>query len=425
MSNFNWLDWTSQWVGRRFNLRDGKVFSSFFGGSNFASEPMTADIAMQLSAVWKCIRLNASTIGSLPFGLVAADGSGKEDRNSTLDIVLRTSPNARQSSMTFWEAIIGCQELLGNGFAHKRFNGAKEVSALDLLNPGGMELKRNSEGNDFRWLYTDTDGHRHELSRDEVFHLNQFSFDGELGLSTVRYGAQTLGSARAADRVTGQMFASGLSASGFLKTNQILQAKDRHDFQKIMDDYRGRSGVGKLMILEAGMDFSPVSMSAQDAQLLTSRKFNIEEVCRWYDVPPVLAGHNPEGGTSWGSGVEQVFLFWLQLGLRTRLRRIEGLVAKQLLTPEQRRVWTPKYNIDALLQGDSAARGSLFSNYLQNGVMNPNEVRALLNLPPYKGGELYLRQVNLAPADTLGENPVTAESIRSTVQAWLGVKNAA
>lgn len=419
----NWLDWSSSWLGRRISTKDGSFFSAFFGGSNFAAEPMNADIAMQISAVWKCVRLVSSTIGSLPFGLIATDGSGREDRNATLDIIIRDTPNATQHSMEFWESIIGCQELVGNGFAHKQYNGAKEVSGLTLLNPWGMRPRRLAN-NRIRWDYTDDKGFRHEFDQDEIFHLKQFSFDGELGLSTVQYGAQTLGSTRAADRVSGQMFSSGMSASGFLETAQILQDKDRTDLQKIMTAYRGQQGVGKLMILEGGMKFNPISMSAQDAQLLTSRRFNIEEVCRWFDVPPILAGHNPEGGTQWGTGVEQVIIAWLVLGLRTRIRRIEATVRKQLMTPAQRVGWTPKINFDALLQGDSAARATLFSNYLQNGVMNPNEVRALLNLAPYPGGELYLRQVNLAPAQTLGENRTQAESIRGVVRSWLGVPDA-
>lgn len=423
------MNWLSL-LGRNLTLKNnGDFFGAFFGGGpNWAGEPMNAEIAMRLTFVWKCVRLISSTLASLPYGLVAADGSGKRPgADVAVGDVISTSPNANQTAVEFWESIIGCMELVGNGFARKEFSGSgpsRQVIALTLMNPYGVQPVK-LPGRELFWRYTDDDGKQTELSRDEVFHLKQFSFDGMVGLSTVSYGAQTLSGARAADRTAAQMFSTGLSSSGFLETAQVLDEPDRQRLQKIMDEYRGSGGIGKLMILEAGMKYNAISLSAQDAQLLTSRKWNGEEICRLFDVPPILAGHSPEGGTMWGSGVEQVVLAWYMLGLRNRIRRIQAATAKQLLNPTQRAAWQPKFNIDGLLQGDSNARANLFSTYTQNGIMSRNEARRLLDLPPYVGGDEFTAQVNLAPVATLGDKSAQdAVSARSWLRNFLGVEDA-
>lgn len=425
MSAFSLLNWFGKTIS--LGARSGKFWEAWGGASNWAGEPMNADKAMQLSTVWKCIRLISSTIGSLPFGLVAADGSGREGREVPLDTVIRTQPNQDQTGLTFWESMVGCMELVGNGFARKHFTGtgpSRQVIGLTLLNPWGMQWRRDTN-NRLVWIYNDDKGHQIELQQEDVFQLKQFSFDGVMGLSTVQYGAQTLGSARAADRTSAEMFASGMTSSGFLETAQQLQPEDRARLQQIMDEYRGRGGVGRLMILEAGMKFTQMSMSAQDAQLLTSRQWNVEEICRWFDMPPILAGHSSNGTTSWGSGIEQIMLGWYILGLRNRIRRIEAEVYKQLMTPAQKVLWVPKFNMDALLQGDSASRANLINSYLQNGVMNPNEARALLNMPSYDGGEIYARQVNLVPAGQLGDNASAEdEQARMALRRLLRINDA-
>lgn len=420
----NWLGY----LGRTLSLtKNGQFFSQFYGGNNWAGESINADTAMRLTFVWRCVRLISSTISSLPLNLISVDGEQRQAGASVpIQAVISDSPNADQTAMEFWEAIIGSQELAGNGFARKEFAGegaARRVIALTLMNPYRMGWEKKP-GQEFRYIYTDDEGRRVEYARDDIFHLRQFSFDGVMGLSTIQFGGQTFGGARAADRTASQMFATGLSGSGFLETAQQLDEPDRARLQKILDEYKGSAGVGKIMILEGGMKYSSMSVSAADAQLLSSRKWNGEEICRLFDVPPILAGHSQEGGTTWGSGVEAQVLSWYILGLRNRLRRIQQSIRKQLLTPTERTLWTPKYNIDALLQGDSAARASQFSQYVQNGVMNRNEARAKLDLPPYAGGDEFTAQVNLAPVDMLGDKPDEASATRNALRNLLGLNDA-
>ena len=170
--------------------------------------------------------------------------------------------------------------------------------------------------------------------------------------------------------------------------------------------FSGSRKTGKVMPLPPGFTFKPLNMSPEDAQLLESRRFNIEEICRWFGVFPILIGHAADGQTMWGSGVEQINLAWLTLYLGPELQRIEQAIEKQLLTPVDRaRGFYVEYTVDALLRADSKSRAELISKHSQNGTRTRNELRALDNLPPRPGGDILTVQSNLVPLDQLGASP--------------------
>jgi HK97 family phage portal protein len=159
-------------------------------------------------------------------------------------------------------------------------------------------------------------------------------------------------------------------------------------------------GVG---ILEADVKFEPVTISPQDAELILSRKFNVEEICRWYGVPPVLIGHASEGTTNWGSGIETLMLGWLQLGLRPYLTRIEQAIRKRLIAPADRGRLFAEFSVEGLLRADSKSRAQFYSTMVQNGLLTRNRVRALENEPPLPGGDVLTVQSNLLPIEQLGK----------------------
>jgi HK97 family phage portal protein len=156
-------------------------------------------------------------------------------------------------------------------------------------------------------------------------------------------------------------------------------------------------------ILEGGVEWSAVNISPHDAEMIMNRRFNIEEVCRWLGVPPILIGHAAEGQTMWGTGVEQIFLAWLMTGLRPYLVRIEQAANKRLLTPADRakRLFV-EFNIDGLLRGDSKSRAEVLAKEVQNGGRTPNEWRRLNNLPPKDGGDQLFVNSSLVPIGEAG-----------------------
>lgn len=414
------------YFGRPLSIKNPKGWGNAYGARTWSGETINADTAMHIAAVWRAIRLIASTQATLPFGLVAADGDGQsgKDAGVPLDAVIRSTPNADMSAVTFWESMFGAQELTGNAFARKDYTGSgpsRQVIGLKLLNPWGVSPQKTPAGVKY-WRYVDSEGVQFEYAWDDLFHLKQFSFDGCWGLSTVAYGSQALGTARAADRTAGEMFKSGMSGSGFLETGQVLNEGDRQRLQALMNEYAGTGNVGRIMILEGGMSYKPLSMSAEDAELLHSRKWNVEEIARLFDMPPVMLGHNPEGGTNWGSGVEAQIRSWYQLGLRSRIRRVQAEVERQLMNAAQRAKWSARMNVDALLQGDSETQARVWATYVQNGIRTRAEIRKLQDLPPIGGADQLTAQTNLAPLATLGQNPDGgANNFRAALRSFLGL----
>lgn len=416
------------WLGQRITLKAGSrgFWGQFFGSENASGEVVTAHRAMQLSAVWRAVRLTAETVASLPRNCYVDDGSGPVlQRGGETDQLIRVSPNAEQSPMEFWEQMIGCMELVGEGAARKHWNvNRTRVVALTVLDPTRLRDVDNAARTDWQWEYHDERGRKLELSREDVLHLPGFSLGGRRGFSTISYGVQTMGLAIAAEKTAGRLFRSGLRNSGFLNAGQVLNEDDRNKLEKIMRDYMGAANAGGMMILEGGMTFTPMNMSAQDAELLLTRKFQIEEIGRWFGMPPILLGHAVDGQTMWGSGVDSIIQSWMTLGLSQRLRRVQEAIQKRLMSAEERaRGLYCRFNADALLAVNSTARIGFITQAVQNSILTPDEGRALLERGSMPGGDRLLAQVNLVPLDRLGDTSASDPQVRAAMRAWLGIED--
>lgn len=391
--------------------RDVEHTIRYGDGGTFANKSVTADSTMQLSTAWACVRLNARTIGSLPLKVYRRDSvlHRQSDEQHPLHFVLSVSPNPDQGPMEFWEGLVTCLNLRGNAYARIGRRSDGQVNALWPLNPDTVSVFRNQAG-ERRYRVT-TRGGTEDLAAADVFHLRGFGAGGDLGLSPISYGRQTIASALAAEEVAGGTFASGLQAAGFVEmaTGTKLDLKQRTEIADLFEKFAGSGKAGKVMPLDPGMKFHPLKMTAADAQLLESRRFSVEEICRWFGIFPILIGHAAQGQTMWGTGVEQIMLAWRTLGLGPELTRIEQAVMKQLLSVEDRRRVYVEFIDEGLLRADSAGRAALYSSLGQNGVMKRNEMRAKENLPPdpSPGADMLTVQSNLIPLDQLGRTPPT------------------
>lgn len=165
------------------------------------------------------------------------------------------------------------------------------------------------------------------------------------------------------------------------------------------------------------MEVGTVGINPDDAQLLESRVFSIEEVCRWFGVPPSMIGCTDKA-SSWASSSEQLNLWFLQYGLRPWLKRIEQAIWLQLLTPAEQLRYYAEFNVEGLLRADTQSRTNFYSTALQNGWMNRNEVRRLENLPVIDGGEIFTAQSNLLPLDQLGAG-IDSPAAKAALLHWL------
>lgn len=373
-----------------------------------AGKSVTPDTVLQLATAWSCIRLLSETIGTLPMAIYRRDGEAKKTaREHGLYELLHDSPNADQTAAEFWEGVVACLCLWGNAYAEKLKLGDRLI-ALKPMRPDLVRVARNERGARV-YRYSHPTGFR-ELKEDDVFHVRGFGAGGDVGLSPVSYARQTMGTALAADETAAETFRNGLQISGFLKEAPGTKStsEQRKDLLKLFDEFMGSLNAGKVMPLPHGFDFAGITMNPEDAQLLQTRRFHVEEICRWFRVPPFMIGHT-EKSTSWGTGIEQQMIGFLTFSLRPYLTRIEQAIKKQLIAPAERASIYAEFNLEGLLRADSQGRAALLSALGQNGYLTRNEGRARDNLPPLPGGDVLTVQSNLVPLDQLGQASGSAE----------------
>jgi len=402
---------------RRLTLQEGKAWAAAFGHGNHAGKTVTMETALQLSTVWACIRLTAQAVSCLPGAMYErVDSDDRKRVDDDLSDILCESPNEDQTPLEFWEGNVAWLMAQGNAYSYREEAGRRLVSLQPIASSHCHPFRRD----DGELIYRVHDrGKVEELPRDKVFHLKGFGFGGDLGLSPLRFGTQTFGSAIAIEEATGKLYGSGLQSSGVLSSEHTLDEPQREGLQKIMEKFVGSSNAGKLMILEAGLKFERLALSPIDAQMLQNQRFSVETLCRWFGMPPIIIGHAAEGQTMWGSGVEQILLAWLTLGIDPICDRIEARVKKQLIRPTGNRRRYFEFNREALLQMDSTAKAAFLSTMTQNGLMTRNEGRGKLNLPRKDGGDELTAQTNLAPLNKLGGEGDAGKQARAAMRAWL------
>ena len=371
---------------------------SLTGRRSKSGQMVSPESAMSLSAVWACVTRTSQLIASLPVALYEKKPDGSRVRvEDDLAEILTLTPNRGQTGLEFWEGTASQALMQGNAYAEKQFIGRRLVGLQPLF---GVTPKRNDDGS-FRYEFSDR-GKRHVLPGDKVFHLRGFGSGDGMGLSAVRYGVQSLGSALSADEAASTIFANGMALGGTVESEHTLTPEQRALLQANLDAYRGSANFGKIMTLEAGLKFSALSMNPEDAQLLETRRFQVEDICRWFGVPPIVIGHAAEGQTMWGTGVEAIMLAWLTTGINPFLRRIEARIARDLIPEGKRGKWYLEWNREAMLQMDSGAKAEFLSRMVTSGIMTSDESREKLNLARRGGAADTLRaQTALAPLEEL------------------------
>ncbi len=352
--------------------------------------------ALGISATWACVNLLAGTIGSLPL-MVYREKNGRREvyKEHRLYPLLHDSPNRWQTAVDFWGFIQGSLELYGNAYAEKRTLGTG-ISSLIPIAPESMTVRRTSrEGLEYEW--TDN-GVRTIADAGRVLHIRGFGGGPVGGASTLAVCGRAFSAALHTEASAGAMFRNGVRPSGVLSIDKSLTREQRQLAESLLQDkFAGAMNDGRPMLLDNGMKWEQLAINPHDAQMLESRQFSVEEICRIFGVPPHMVGHT-DNSTSWGTGLEQQTLGFQKFTLRPRLERIEQAADKQLLTPQDRANGvTIEFNLEGLLRGDSAARAQFYREMTGIGAMTINEVRALENLPPVTGGDVPRMQMQNVP----------------------------
>jgi len=369
------------------------ALAAWLGGTKSkAGTSVSEKRVLGLPAYYRALAIRASVEAALPLK-VYREGTRERVRVKTV----LDRPNKAQYPFAFWQTMRMNGIAGGNSFAFKDRNGADVIVGLRPIPWQRVRVEPVDESETFPdgklFLVRDRHGNELRFSSWRVLHIPFMSPDGVVGVSAFQAFRESLGTAIAADDAAASLFANGNRLSG------VLQLKDSIDDQVVADRlkarwrslYSGSDTAGDVAVLDNGAEFKPVMIPPQDAQLLQSRQWSVGEIARMVGVMPHMIG-DTEKSTSWGTGIEQQFIGWVQTIVYPELVNIEQIVSGDVL-PAAR--WFAEYTLEGLLRGDSAARQAFYASAIQWGWMTRNEVRTRENFEPLPGLDEPLTPSNM------------------------------
>ncbi len=353
------------------------------------------DTALQISSAFACIRRTTETMASLPiqFFSIKRNVSGRvvDKRIMTghsLYRLLRWKPNRYQTRSEFFETIYYQLAFRGNAYALIDRNSSNEIISLLPLMTSQVETVLNADGSIIHKYYAS--GKIFSYTADKIWHIKLFG-NGIIGLSPLDQARNSLGISLGAEESINRLSNSNFKQGGVLSIDKILNPDQRKKLKENFNDVSSGKEEA-LKVLEAGMKFTPTSMLPKDVQLLESRKFQLEDICRFFDVPPVLI-HDMSSSTVWGSGITEIVRGWYKLGLAPYREKMKDSIQTQLLDISERETVEPDFDIDELLRGGEKERYEGYQIAIRSGVMTPNECRSQEGLPPDPAGDdLFIDQ---------------------------------
>lgn len=375
----------------------GSRYSFFFGGTT-AGKPVNEHTAMQMTAVYSCVRILAETLAGLPLHVYRYNDNGGKEKyiKHPLYKLLHDEPNPEMTSFTFRETLMSHLLLWGNAYAQIIRNARGEVIALYPLMPNKMTVDRDKNGRLF-YLYQRSIEDAPTLGKDnlvyldpsEVLHIPGLGFDGLVGYSPIAMAKNAVGLAMATEEYGAKFFANGAAPGGVLEHPGTIK-----DPQKVKESwnsaYQGSGNSHKVAVLEEGMKYQPIAISPEQAQFLETRKFQINEIARIFRVPPHMLADLEKSSFS---NIEQQSLEFVKYTLDPWVVRWEQTMFRSLLMESEKSTVFIRFNVDGLLRGDYASRMSGYATARQNGWMSANDIRELENLDRIStelGGDLYL-----------------------------------
>lgn len=379
------------------DLPDGHWVLRWLGGQSEAGVVVNETTALNSLLVVSCVRILAETVATLPLPLYQrlAPRGRERARQHSLYAILHDEPNPYMSSVTYFERMTAHLALWGNHYSRIERRGG-DVRALWPLHPRQVEPFQTETGE----LRYRIDGNQdNTLPASDILHVPGLSVDGVKGLSPLSMMRQAVGLAVAAESYGARFFANDARPSILLKHPGVLGEEARTNLRESWQELHGGSNRGGVGILEEGLDLATVGMPPQDAQFLETRRFQVQELARFFRIPPHLLA-DVERSTSWGSGIEQQNIGFVVYTMRPWLVRIEKEINRKLIPADERGRYYAEFLVDGLLRGDLAARKDYYATARQWGWMSANDILELENQNPIPNGDVYLQPLNMIEAGT-------------------------
>lgn len=342
------------------------------GHLNDSGESLTELSSLELSAVWRSVLLISGTIAGLP--LHTYERTGPESREEIESFLDQPHPDMTPFE---WKELVMAHELLwGDSFLSHMSGGAGQIIGLTPLPPWSVQVKRDPEIGQKIYSVQDAKGVIHELSALDITQIMGFSLDGVRGLGPIQQARHSLGAAKASDKAAGRMFRNGLLLGGLLSPK--ADALTTTQKEQVLSGLRSKAGAnhaGDVAFIPAAVNFSPWTMSAEDAQFLESRHFGIEECARWFGIPRELLSQS--GASSWGSGIQELVRAFQRFCLSGWTTRVEQRLS--MLLPDNQFC---EFDYSKFLKPSPEEEIRLLIEQVNASLLTPDEARAKRNLPP-------------------------------------------
>lgn len=407
-------------VGGLWNPDIGIQWPGPMGYSNESGQPVGDERALQISAVFRSIRIIAETCAALPmYGyqrLPNGDRAVLPDSHWLNQLICE--PNDDMAGDEWRETQFAAMAGWGNGYTQLARQSEGRVALMYPYKVDRMQVERSPQL-DLVYRYPNAFGTPQVVDKSRVLHLRAFSVDGVMGLSPLGLARQALGVTVGAEKYAGSFFASGGRPSGIMTSEKLLTDAQRDQVRK---EYGGIADGGqdgkRFWVLEGPLKYQAVTVSPEDMQMLQTRTFQISEIARIFGVPLFLLMES-EKSTSWGSGLEQMNLGFLTYTLRPYLQRMVVTYNRRIIPLDQRNKVCVDIDEQALLSLDSTAMKELYNGLATNAVMTRNEIRRRLKLPQstVKNMDSFTAQTALTPIENLGRVPTPAASTQPAAGA--------
>lgn len=396
------------WYGKNGYSR---IYASLVGGlPAWSGEPVSLPGSLGLSTVYACNKIISESVGFLPLLMKQkVGGLTKEADAHPMYRALKYGPNVEISSQNFTELLTSHCVMQGNAFAKiVRRSGTNTAVALYPIQPQNVFPDREKTGQR-RLVYVIKEANQPDQTYtvnpgqpQDILHIRGLGWDGISGYSVITMARQSIGTAIAQERNVAEFYAHGGRVPYIL--NHPSKFATDQDFDHFRADWeKTYAQPHKAPILEDGLKYEQIGLSAVDAQLIESRQFTVPEICRWFSVSPHLVG---DLSRATFSNVESLADQFVRFTLMTWLTRWEQELYRCVLTPEeQRQGYYFQHDLSALLRAEFTTRMAGYATMLQNGVESINEVRAREGMNPVAGGDEHYVQVNLAPVGADGTVP--------------------
>jgi HK97 family phage portal protein len=381
----------------RWYIENGyPVLADALGGfSSATGRSITAESALESSAVFACVKILSEDIGALPFFLYEHRGDQlRRAVDHPLYELLHDMPNPETTSIEFMESLTAQSALTGNGYARIARNGAGRVIALWQFADGSMRMERK-EGNLY-YVHRTSSGRETIYGTSEILHLKGFTLNGISGDNVVRRARQVLGLTLTTQEYAAKFFANDAGAGIYIQRPLGAPRLDAQGVAHVKEAWaqwhQGSEKWHRVGVLQEGATVTRLDPDHQKLQLVDQRKFQVLEVCRLFRMPPHKLADLDRATFA---NIEHQAIEYVTNTLRPWLTRWRQAIHRCVLTPEERPRYFAEHSVEALLRGDFRTQSEGFARLLEKGVYSINEVRAWLNLNPVEGGDKHYVQLNM------------------------------